>query len=272
MTALAEKATWSANRLIKFPSGDLNEAISVARAIVSGGGEPCASEQIAAALLQSPRSGAFRSKVAAAQAFGLLRTVQNRYRLTELGFAITNPGRERIARANAFVEVALYRRVYEEFRNRQLPSRPMSLEAVFVSFGVAAERKTAARRLFDRSAQQAGYFDHGSSDRLIRPAGAGSAGSSTKPGDTPAVGGPEACPDRAGDPDGEGKGGGKPMRADLHPFVHGLLRALPEPDTAWAEEERIKWLHAAIHNFNLMYKGDVRITVEGASKTGSRSE
>jgi hypothetical protein len=250
---------------IQFPYGDLDDAISVARGIMSCGGMPCAADQLAAALKQTPTSGTFRMKLSTARTFGLVETIQGKYQLTELGFSITDANRERAAKADAFLKVPLYRKVYEEFRNRPLPPRPLALEHAFVGFGVAAKQKDKARLAFDRSAQQAGYFDHGSRDRLIRPPVAGISGQA---GDSTEIG--RSQDDNTGDRFGgggfNGSGGGTTIRGAMHPFIQGLLDSLPEPNTNWAEEGRAKWLQAAANIFDLMYKGDAHITVHGHRK------
>lgn len=40
---------------------------------------------------------------------------------------------------------------------------------------------------------------------------------------------------------------------DMHPFIKGLLKKLPTPETEWPSEGRAKWLQAAINIFDLMY-------------------
>lgn len=253
---------------IQFPYGDLEDGIRVARGIMTCGGVPCAADQLAATLGQVPTGGAFRGNVATARIFGLVDFVGGKYLLTELGFAITDQKRERAARADAFLKVPLYRKVYEEFRNRQLPPRPLPLEHAFVGFGVASKQKDKARQAFDRSAQQAGYFDHGSRDRLIRPAVADISGQ--QPTESIDVSrSAEAEPDARDRLGGSGGGGGgtsNTVRGRLHPFIQGLLDSLPEPETNWAEEGRAKWLQAAANIFDLMYKGDANLTVHSAPK------
>jgi hypothetical protein len=252
---------------ISFPYGDLNDAMSVARGIMACGGMACAPDQLAAALKQAPTSGAFRGKVSTARIFGLVDTVQGKYQLTELGAAITDSKRERAARADAFLKVPLYRKVYEEFRNRPLPPRPLPLEHAFVGFGVAVKQKDKARYAFDRSAQQAGYYDHGSRDRLIRPPVADISGQPSDPTD---AGRQQDVDIESGERFGGGgfnSGGSNTInRGRLHPFIQGLLDTLPEPNTNWAEEGRAKWLQAAANIFDLMYMGDAHITVHGHRK------
>jgi hypothetical protein len=257
---------------IQFPYGDLNDAVAVANGIMKCGGVACQPDQLAAALGQEPTSGNFRQKIAAARTFGIIETVQGRYQLTDLGFAITDKGRERAARVDAFLSVPLYRRVYEEFWNKQLPPRPVALEHAFVGFGVASKQKERARQAFDRSAQQAGFFDQGGRDRLIRPP----VGSTSQPSFEDESGSSRVETDadtetgsyRGGGGGSNGTGGFR--RGRLHPFIQGLLDSLPEPETNWAEEGRTKWLQAAANIFDLMYKGDARISVRGTPKEQDR--
>ena len=249
---------------IQFPYGDLNDAVAVAHGIMKCGGVPCDGDQLAAALDQAPTSGNFRLKIATARTFGLIETVQGKYQLTDLGFAIIDKGRERAAKVDAFLHVPLYKKAYEEFRNKQLPPRPAPLEHAFVGFGVAPKQKVRARQAFDRSAQQAGFFEHGNRDRLVRPVSA-SAGASA----------PEELPDQADNTSDEGcvrssggvgANGGGGGRRNLHPFIEGLLQTLPEPGTLWTIEGRAAWLQAAAQNFTLIYKGDGKINVQAVSE------
>ena len=55
--------------------------------------------------------------------------------------------------------------------------------------------------------------------------------------------------------DDDGDGGG------YHPFIEGLLKTLPAPDTVWAIEGRAAWLEAAASVFKLLYRGDGRISI-----------
>ncbi len=39
-----------------------------------------------------------------------------------------------------------------------------------------------------------------------------------------------------------------------HPFIKGLLRTLPDPDSVWPLDQRKKWLETAENIFSLIYK------------------
>jgi hypothetical protein len=51
-----------------------------------------------------------------------------------------------------------------------------------------------------------------------------------------------------------GEGGGD--HTELHPFIQGLLKTLPEPETDWPSAARVKWLQTAANIFDLIYSGD----------------
>lgn len=255
---------------IGFPYGDLEDAISVAAAVMKLGGVPCEPDQLAAALNQTPTSGSFRMKIHTARTFGVISTVQGRYQLTDLGFALTDRVQERAARADAFLNVPLYRRTYDEYRNRQLPPSPPALERAFVSFGVVPKQAERARQAFLRSAQQAGFFDHGSRDRLVRPPVGGSTSAPSEVTTDEAVE-IEGVEQPRTPPVGGGGGNHRPP-SGLPPFIQGLLDTLPEPGTNWAVEGRLKWLQAAANIFDLMYKGDGTITMTANLETARATE
>jgi len=157
---------------IEFPYADLSEATGIVRVIHQSGGLPMDRDQIAVRMGQKPTSGAFTTKVSAARMFQLVEVQpgSGKIAITPLGHELISldEARQQKARAEAFLNVELYRKLYDEFRNRHLPPRPTGLEQAMVGFGVAPKQRTNARYAFDRSAKQAGYFDHGP-DRLVAP-------------------------------------------------------------------------------------------------------
>ena len=241
---------------IAFPYMDLDAGITVAKALLEGGGVALSREQLAGVMGQSVGSGNFITKVSTARLFGLVGFSQSKYELTDLGFDIvdSNEQRRRAAKARAFLNVPLYARTYEEFRGRQLPPRPQGLEQAFVKFGVAQKQKANARLAFDKSAQQAGFFAAGT-DRLIEPILAG--GGSPPPDRGRIAEGREPEDQRAAAPE---------ATPGFHPFIQGLLDTLPEPGTNWTVEGRAKWLQAAAHIFDLIYTGSGEITISSRSK------
>ena len=125
---------------IGFPYMDLEDAIGVAKTMLGAGGVSMDRDQLAAAMGQVPTSGNFNMKAAAARWFGLIDFTQGRFQLTPLGFDIFNSSRERAAKATAFLNVPLYRKVFDTFRGRQLPPRPIGPgETPSCEFGVVAQ-------------------------------------------------------------------------------------------------------------------------------------
>lgn len=222
---------------IQFPYVDLDGAIAVARALHNSGGVPISRDQLAGAMNLASGSGNFVIRVAAARMFGLIEYSQGKFSLTDRGHEILEPGRDRKAKADAFLDVPLYRRVYDEFRGKQLPPRPLGLEQAFVKFGVAPKQRDKARVAFDKSATSAGYFQNGT-DRLVEP--------------IIVDGPPQTEPERERAP--EVKQEPAKPQLDLHPFIRGLLETLPAPGTAWAKDGRKMWLTTAESIFGLIYK------------------
>lgn len=234
---------------IEFPYGDLNDAIEVARAIHLNAGTSCTPDQLAGYMGQMVSSGAFRLKISAARVFGLVETERGGVTLTTLGRQIVDQGQEREARSTAFLNVPLYRAIYEKFKGHMLPPRA-ALEREMASLGVSAKQTDRARQAFERSADQAAFFAHGA-DRLVIPSG---------------LSRPETAPLEG--PQGLRKSGnGSEDEPPLHPFIKGLLETLPVPQSEWSITDRAKWLETAASIFGLIYKGggSIKIVVGDAA-------
>jgi hypothetical protein len=230
---------------IAFPYLDLNEGIKIAKAVFEVHGSTCQADQAAAQIKESPTSSSFRMKISSAKTFGLVTTGQGALTLTKLGSQICDAQQEKAARVEAFLTVPLYRAVYDKFRGSALPPNA-GLEAAMVSLGVSEKQKDRARQIFQRSAQEAGFFQFGN-DRLVQPAIKASTAA-------PAAAGLEETeePEETEAPEKRKKSrdsGGD----EHHPFIQGLLRKLPPAETDWPMEGRSKWLEAAIKIFDLMY-------------------
>jgi hypothetical protein len=237
---------------VGFPYNDLESAIGVARAILHNGGSQLSRDQLAGALGQSPASGSFIIKVSSAKQFGLVDSRDGKFQLTDLGFSILdkNELREKQARVQAFLNIGLYKKLYDDFKGKQLPPRPHGLEHTLVQIGVTPKQKGNARLAFEKSAKQAGFFNV-DPDRLIEPViaptqvlrpplhidgesfGVGNAGSSA------------------------GDGGFSPSppsgKSGLDPLIQGLLSRLPNPGESWSPDKRQKWLQTLAANLEMIY-------------------
>ena len=252
--AEAKTETASAKRersRIQFPYFALDEALDVAGAIYANValGE-CEDDQLAPWLKLSPTSSGYRTRISTAKMFGLIDSPSSgKYRLTDLGQKIVDPDQQGAAKSEAFLTVPLFGAVYDRYRGIALPPAD-ALELEFRELGVAEKQTNKARWAFERSAQSAGYFDQGRG-RLVKPGFAENKGNL----------GPERSPPNPNAPlKPSGDDGGNGTR---HPFIQGLLQTLPDPDTVWAIEGRVAWLKAAAMCFDLIYRGNGTITVEG---------
>lgn len=254
-----EEAQARQRSTIGFPYADLNSAVELANAIHSqvGSGE-CDDDQLAAWTNQSPKSSGFRTQIYAARMFGVLEGEGGRHRLSELGRAIVDPNRAREARARAFQAVPLYRAIFENHRGGVIPPAA-ALEREMVGLGVSEKQTGRARQVFERSAEQAGYFEHGR-NRLVMPGVASRMGPDVQP--------PPAREEEPAEPQKKKGGGGGDGLDNLHHFIRGLLVTLPEPDSEWPVAARAKWLQTAANIFDLIYKGDGG----GISVTAARAD
>lgn len=233
---------------IKFPYGDLDDAVSVAEAIHKNAGTSCTPDQLAGYMKQTASSGSFRMKVGTAGIFGLVETSSGTISLTDLGRQIVDPNEAAKAKASAFLFVPLYHAVHDKFKGHLLPPAA-ALEREMQAFGVSPKQKDKARQAFERSAEQAGFFAQGK-DRLVLPAGV-SPKTLKVDSEKPVV---KAKPGNGG-----GAGGGGD---DLHPFIQGLLQTLPAPGGQWEAEAQVEWLQAAAQVFRLMYKASAPVNIK----------
>ena len=222
----------------------------------------CNIDQLAAYMKQRATSGAFRMRVSATRIFGFIETERGgKVRLTSLGRRVADSNKERKARAESFLLVALYAAINDKFKGYSLPPTK-ALEREMVELGVSSKQSARARQAFERSAEQAGYFQHGN-DRLVEPAFSGKT-PETKPIEPPPV-----------ESKRNGGGGDDGGDSDLHPFVQGLLQTLPETGSMWPSSGRDEWLNAASQIFKLIYKDEAPsenvFTAEDAARAFSKN-
>jgi hypothetical protein len=220
--------------IVRFCYEDLASAQSVVKALHSQYGGRATYDQIALELGSSPTSGAFRNKVSAARMFGFV-TVDRQGVIspTPLGTNLLDERTASDARAEGFLNVPLYAQLYERFRNSTLPG-DKGLENVIREMGVASKQVVTARQVFQRSAQQAGYFRHGR-NRLVRPP----QGIVTESG---------YAEERTDERQEEGQPG---MQAD--PLLASLFQKLPPREKGYSDRERQDFVAALQAIFNVVY-------------------
>lgn len=231
---------------IGFPYMGLSDAIEVAEAIHRqvGSGD-CDDTQLAAWLDLSSKSSGYRVRISAARMFGVIESSGGVYKLTRLGMDIVDPELVNKAKVEAFLNVPLFAKVYENWQNRQLPPRA-GFERELVGLGVAEKQKDRARQVLERSAQTAGFFEHGK-NRLVKPG--------FKPDEKVLLGQKEKY--------GGGGGGEGPTKLD--PVIQGLIDKLPAPKSVWREEERQLWLQILENSFKLVYKDGRETETRGSA-------
>ncbi|HLH17621.1 MAG TPA: hypothetical protein VKX45_10390 [Bryobacteraceae bacterium] len=249
---------------IQFAYLDLDDAVAIASGVHAAGGTSCQMDQLAAQLNVKADTGSFRLRLGTARIFGFITFSGGTVTLTNLGVRVCDPQQEAVARGEAFLNVPLYRQIYEQFKGGILPNQ-QGLESAMANLGVAPKQKTVARQVFARSAQQAGFFQYGN-NRLVPPRGVAvgvpaSADPAAPP--IPTEGQGDKAPVKGGGDDG---GSGD---SPLHPLIRGLIKSLPPEGQDWPIEKRAKWLRAAAQNFDLIYPDTGMDSIEIRVQKGS---
>ncbi|MBL8597830.1 MAG: hypothetical protein JNL14_08850 [Devosia sp.] len=240
---------------IGFPYMDLKSALELADAIHSNVGTgDCDDDQLAAWTDQSPKSSGFRVQVYTARMFGILDGEGGRHKLAVLGRQAVDPSQARAAKAAAFLKVPLYQAVFDKYKGGVIPPAA-ALERDMVQLGVSEKQKDKARQAFERSADQAGFFEHGK-DRLVQPGIA--------PGHTP----PAKENNVGGGAGGNGSGGGSGSDGnppDTDPLIAALIQKLPKARD-WGIGQRVAWLQMIAMALQVNYGGDDEIEITVKSK------
>jgi hypothetical protein len=207
---------------ISFPYNDLASAAELAKAIFANVGTgACEDGQLAAWTNQSDKSSTFRVQIYAARIFGIISGEGSTHKLTDLGLELVDPSKEALAKVKAFLNVPLYLSVYERFKSGTLPPAP-ALELEMIALGVAPKQGERARQVFERSAEQAGFFLHGRA-RLVKP------GILEKPLELQKK-------------DGAGSQKEEQSSSAVDPLVSALIKKIPPTGTEFTREARIRWL------------------------------
>jgi len=229
---------------IKFPYLDQDDSYEIAKKVFEIGGKSCDKVALAVAFNVSADGGAFGLRLSTAKLYGFISAEKKVVSLTDLGQKVVDPTTEKAARAESFLEVPLYEKLYEDYQGQLLPGND-ALESHIVKLGVAPKQKDKARQVFQRSAKQAGYFSI-SSNRLVAPQFK--------------QGADVLAPQNENDGGGNGKGGTPPppppKGPELPPHVQLLVSKLPAAETIWGTSGRKKWLEAAQKIFDLIYEAD----------------
>jgi len=235
----------------RYPVYDLNSCIALAKKVKDEGGNDCTPEQLGALLgYKNTNGGGFATRVGNAKMFGLIETVQGRYRITQRAETILYPateGERQQMMADAFLAVPMYRRVYEMHKGQRLPEALGMQNLLHRQFQIPTDdRLTLALRVLMDSAEQAGFFrgTQGRRTNLVLPI----ITASTGPG--------EAAPaerqgrNGGGGATGGGDGGGFITRGKL---LDGMWEMLPSGES-WSEAELQTWLKMLTMALRVRYR------------------
>lgn len=147
---------------LRFPSYNLDESIKVPKAVHAQGGGSCSLEHLATYLnYKGTNNGAFVSKVGAARMFGLLQKSGNLFAPTQLGHQLLSPVYPHEVKqglVEAFFNVPLFKRIYDDFKGRELPPEAGLKNAMRSQYGILDSRIDLAYRVLIDSAETAGLF------------------------------------------------------------------------------------------------------------------
>jgi hypothetical protein len=226
---------------IEFPYSDLESAVELAQTIHSKAGSSCEIEELAAWMGQTATGGTFRTRLGAARLFGLIETNQGRATLTQAGRDVLPvSGNERSGRVAAFLNVELFRAMYDRYKGNALPPPP-AIERQMEELGVSPKQKERARQTFMKSAQYAAFID-AATGRFVKPGIAQREEESGPP--------PQPEIDRGGG------GGDGTTELALDPLLIALLKKVPSPDKGWPGPARVRWFRTFAMNVSQIYDVD----------------
>jgi hypothetical protein len=207
----------------------------------------------------SVKSSSFRTLISAARLFGLIDSDNaESYRLTDLGTRLADPKQLKAAQAEAFLRVPLFAALFEKYKHGVTPPSA-ALEREIASLGVSEKQKTRARQVFESSAQQTGFRQHGP-NRLVMPA---VAIFPTTPQPAPA-----AEPETA-----KSQGGGiSSADLDLDPLLIALLQKIPANGQPWPKDRRVRWFRTFAMNVSEVYDAEddpVELEIQAAKEIKS---
>lgn len=248
--AATEEATKRQRSGTTSPYFDLDSSVKVGEVIHSIGGGSATPDQLAAWLnYKTTKSGTFLTRVGAAKQFGLIVSNGRHLAATERTMKIIAPvmpddaGR---AKAEAFLEVQLFAKVYEQFRGTQLPG-DLGLKNLFKSpaYSILPDRVDQAIRVFRASAEQAGFFSTtGDQSRLIQPTFNG--GNATTTTTSPVEATEKLTPEKPKQQPANDTAG-------VHSAIVGLLRELPPPGSEWSAAKKQRFLSAFQATIDFIY-------------------
>ena len=237
----------------RYPMYDLNSCLALAKKVKDEGGNDCTPEQLGALLgYKNTNGGGFATRVSNAKMFGLIETVQGRYRITSRAETILYPTTESERQqmlVDAFLLVPMYKRVYEMHKGQRLPEALGMQNLLHRQFDIPmGERLVQALRVLMDSAEQAGFFrsTQGRRTNIVLPIV-----SAAPPYSSGASASDQGLRDsRSGGGSSGNGGGGTLSRGKL---LDGVWEMLPNEDS-WSEAELQTWLKMLTMALRVRYR------------------
>lgn len=237
---------------VQYPYFGLNDSLEVARKMQDNAGGSCSPDQIASYLgYKSTKSGTFQTRLSAAKQFGFVRSEDGALVVTERAMKIISPVMPEdavTAKADAFLSVDLFSKVYEKYKGSTIPPKVGMRNLFAQTFGISEDRLDPSVRILFDSADQAAMFPSGDQTRLVRPA----AKAQTTP--KPHTVDPPAAPHQEAHRGGSGGGEGGPP--GVHTAIIGLLRELPPAGAAWPKKSKDRFVKAFLATLDFVYQTD----------------
>lgn len=244
------------------PYYNLDQSIQVARVIHEQAGGSCERAQLASLLnYNGVKNGAFLTRVSAAKLYGLIDQEGDQIRTTDRGrtvIAPVLPSDAEKAKMDAFLNVTLFKNVFEEFNGRELPLEVGLRNLLATKYSVVPDRIGPTVSIMLDSAEQAGFFKvAGNRTKMVKPLLLGTmlpppqhdAGMNGGAKDQPA-GKTEEPVQRHGGGGGGGDGGDG---GGIDPAIMGLLRRLPPAGTVLTTKRREDLIDAFTATVKFLY-------------------
>lgn len=240
---------------VAFPYYNLATSILVAKAMRDRAGGACDRTQLAAYLgYKGTNNGSFLTRVTSAKMFGLIEQDGGQLRVTARGQAILSPvtGADASrAKVDAFLQVELFRKIYEEFKGQALPPEVGLRNLLENKYKIVKDRVAPTVNIMLDSAEEAGFFlALGNRSQMVMPVhGAASPNPLASLDRTPAAPVvPE--PTKGG---GNGGGGGGDDFGHIDPAILGLLKRLPPGGTPLSSKRRKALIDAFTATVGFIY-------------------
>jgi hypothetical protein len=141
---------------------------------MKGGGQATPDQMAAHLGYKGTNNGAYLTKMGATTLFGLVDKNGPVFVATPLAHRIispTYPHDQKKALVEAFLNVPLFKRIYDDFKGKELPPEFGMKNALRLQYGVTQTRVNEAYRSLMESADTAGFFEtkNGARTHLIMP-------------------------------------------------------------------------------------------------------